>query len=86
MRSSGLMEAAMDDIPILDPARPRAAWPAMLRRTLATWCRRMRLRRELARKLKGDPHLIDDIGLTRRQVEDEIAKPFWRPDLTEAAR
>jgi uncharacterized protein YjiS (DUF1127 family) len=23
-----------------------------------------------------NPHLIDDIGLTKRQVEAEIAKPF----------
>ena len=27
---------------------------------------------------KDNPHLIDDIGLTRRQVEAEIAKPFWQ--------
>jgi hypothetical protein len=27
---------------------------------------------------KANPHLIDDIGLTRRQVEAEIAKPFWQ--------
>jgi uncharacterized protein YjiS (DUF1127 family) len=27
---------------------------------------------------KDNPHLIDDIGLTRRRVEAEIAKPFWQ--------
>ncbi|TIW78434.1 MAG: DUF1127 domain-containing protein, partial [Mesorhizobium sp.] len=27
----------------------------------------------------ANPHLIDDIGLTTRQVEEEIAKlPFWQ--------
>ncbi|WP_292312920.1 hypothetical protein [Mesorhizobium sp.] len=24
------------------------------------------------------PHMIADVGLTRKQVEAEIAKPFWR--------
>ncbi|ASY62978.1 hypothetical protein SJ05684_c15360 [Sinorhizobium sojae CCBAU 05684] len=38
----------------------------------------MRLRCELEQKLKDDPHLIDDIGLTGRRVEAEIAKPFWQ--------
>ena len=28
--------------------------------------------------LKDNPELIDDIGLTIRQVEAEIAKPFWQ--------
>ena len=27
---------------------------------------------------KDNPDLIDDIGLTKRQVEAEIAKPFWQ--------
>ncbi|EHK54991.1 hypothetical protein MAXJ12_22541 [Mesorhizobium alhagi CCNWXJ12-2] len=27
---------------------------------------------------KDNPHLIDDIGLTKRQVEAEIAKRFWQ--------
>jgi uncharacterized protein YjiS (DUF1127 family) len=28
--------------------------------------------------LKNNPELIDDIGLTKRQIEAEIAKPFWQ--------
>lgn len=55
---------------------PRPA--ATLRGLVATWRWRMRFRRELAQKAKHDPHLIDDIGLTRRQVEAEIAKPVWQ--------
>ena len=39
---------------------------------------RIRFRWELEQKLKANPHLIDDIGLTKRQVEAEIAKPFWQ--------
>ncbi|MCE6952943.1 DUF1127 domain-containing protein [Cereibacter sphaeroides] len=26
-----------------------------------------------------DPHLLRDIGLTRRAAEIEASKPFWRP-------
>lgn len=51
---------------------------AILRSMLATWRWRMRYRWELEQKLQDDPHLIDDIGQTRRQAEAEIAKPFWR--------
>jgi uncharacterized protein YjiS (DUF1127 family) len=51
---------------------------ATLRSIIATWGERIRFRRELEQKLKDDPHLIDDIGLTRRQIEAEIAKPFWQ--------
>ena len=79
---------------ILASAPHRAAWPeapvgpagmprrhyrlATLQSTIATWEKRKRFRRELEQKSKDDPHLIDDIGLTRRQVEAEIAKPFWQ--------
>ncbi|WP_455873120.1 DUF1127 domain-containing protein [Rhizobium yanglingense] len=51
---------------------------ATLRSVIATWDERKRLRWQLEQKSKNDPHLIDDIGLTRRQVEAEIAKPFWQ--------
>jgi uncharacterized protein YjiS (DUF1127 family) len=27
---------------------------------------------------EANPHLIDDIGLTRHQVEAEIVKRFWQ--------
>ncbi len=39
---------------------------------------RARFRWELKRMAKDNRHLIDDIGMTRRQVEAEIAKPFWQ--------
>jgi len=51
---------------------------ATLRSMIATWHWRMRFRWELEQKLKAGRHLIDDIGRTRRQVEAEIAKPFWQ--------
>ena len=51
---------------------------ATLRSIIATWGERRRFRWELEQKSKANPHLIDDIGLTRRQVEAEIAKRFWQ--------
>ncbi|MDK1374550.1 MULTISPECIES: DUF1127 domain-containing protein [unclassified Sinorhizobium] len=51
---------------------------ATLRGIIATWDKRIRFRWELEQKSKDDPHLIDDIGLTRHEVEAEIAKPFWQ--------
>ncbi|WP_225770677.1 DUF1127 domain-containing protein [Inquilinus sp. Marseille-Q2685] len=79
---------------ILGSAQHRATWPgttvgpaetsrrpaglAALRSLIATWRERIRLRRKLAEMAKANPYLIDDIGLTKRQVEAEIAKPFWQ--------
>jgi uncharacterized protein YjiS (DUF1127 family) len=51
---------------------------ATLRSMIATWGERIRFRSELEQKSKDNPHLIDDIGLTKRQVEAETAKPFWQ--------
>lgn len=52
---------------------------ATLRDRIAAWRERAHFRWELKRIARDNPHLIDDIGLTRRQVEDEIARlPFWQ--------
>lgn len=51
---------------------------ATLRKVIAIWDERQRFRRDPAQKSKANPHLIEDIGLTKRQVEAEIAKPFWQ--------
>ncbi|TIO08932.1 DUF1127 domain-containing protein [Mesorhizobium sp.] len=48
------------------------------RSVIAAWRRRIRFRWELEQMSRANPHLIDDIGLTRRQVEAEIAKRFWQ--------
>lgn len=84
----------MIDTPTLASALHRAARPgtpvgpaeaarrhgslATLRSLIVAWRERIRYRRELAQKSKASPHLIEDIGLKRWQVEMEIAKPFWR--------
>lgn len=60
-----------------ETSRRRCGLAAMLG-ILACWEERSRLRWELERMSRDNPHLIDDIGLTARQVEAEIAKPFWR--------
>ncbi|QRY77160.1 hypothetical protein JVX91_16235 [Pseudomonas sp. PDNC002] len=70
----------MNDTPrvLLSEASP---WPVSLRALLelpALWQARARVRRQLAVMARANPHLIADIGLTRRQVALEIAKPFWR--------
>lgn len=42
---------------------------------LLKWIERSRNRKELA---KLDDQLLEDIAITRKQVEEEISKPFWR--------
>ncbi|MER9327571.1 DUF1127 domain-containing protein [Mesorhizobium sp. M0488] len=56
----------------------------VLRSIVAIWRERtlrerIRFRWQLGQMLKNNPHLIDDIGLTKQQVEAEIAKRFWQP-------
>ncbi|ULJ73338.1 DUF1127 domain-containing protein [Rhizobium gallicum] len=70
----------MNDVPPVELAKVsrRTYSLATLRSVIATWDERKRLRWQLEQKSKDDPHLIDDIGLTRWQVEAEIAKPFWQ--------
>jgi uncharacterized protein YjiS (DUF1127 family) len=66
--------------PLVGPADvPRRHYSlATLRGIMAAWEERKRVRWELEQMSRDNPHLIDDIGLTRRQVEAEIAKPFWQ--------
>jgi uncharacterized protein YjiS (DUF1127 family) len=74
------MEVAVNDVPPVGPPKVsrRTYSLATLRSVIVTWDERKRLRWQLEQKSKDDPHLIDDIGLTRRQVEAEMAKPFWQ--------
>ena len=64
------------------PAVPKGAWRyslAALRSLLAARRRRTRFRFDLKRIATDNPHLIDDIGMTKEDVEAEIAKlPFWQ--------
>ena len=44
---------------------------------LLIWSDRMRQRRHLA---ELDDRLLQDIGISRADVEGEISRPFWRSD------
>ncbi len=69
----------MNDIRSVLTEMPRRPYHlATLRNIIATWEERKRFRCELEQRLKDDPHLICDIGLTRLEAEAEIAKPFWQ--------
>lgn len=66
------------------PVAPVSRWHlTTLRGIIATWRdrtwrERIRFRWQLAQMAKDNPHLIDDIGLTDRELEAEIAKRFWQ--------
>lgn len=70
----------MNDTLRLCPAAPslRHHDLATLRSLVVVWMQRRRIRQELARLSRAGPHLVDDIGLTRRQLDSEIAKYFWQ--------
>lgn len=52
------------------------SWPAWLRR-LVQFADRAR-QREALRALADNKHLLDDIGLSRRDALDEADRPFWQ--------
>lgn len=64
----------MDDTPTLAPNLSEPTPQSLL----AIWQDRIRTRWKLAQMAQENPHLLKDIGLTKQQVEREIAKPFWR--------
>ncbi|AZO11358.1 MULTISPECIES: DUF1127 domain-containing protein [unclassified Mesorhizobium] len=71
-------QAARTGTPAARPSRRRNTLAA-LRSIIASWRARAYFRRDLKRMSETNPHLIDDIGLTREQAEEEIAKlPFWQ--------
>lgn len=55
------------------PPFARAAFNVAL--VILAWEERRQSRRHLSNL---DAHLLRDIGLTLREAEDEVAKPFWR--------
>lgn len=65
--------------PSTKPVSRRRYSLASLFSDIAAWQERTRFRWELKRLAKDTPYLIDDIGLTKEQAEEEIAKlPFWQ--------
>jgi uncharacterized protein YjiS (DUF1127 family) len=47
-------------------------------RIFSIWCERVSHRQALGEMLAANPHLIDDIGMTKREAEEEITKRFWQ--------
>lgn len=75
------MHEAITGKPLHDVVAPRGkhapiwALVAGIGVTLSTW----RQRRAQRARLAGlSDQLLQDIGITRHQVEEEIRKPFWR--------
>lgn len=64
-----------------DRLQPESAesrfWKAMsqLRRTITPYWQRARTRRQLATL---DARMLEDIGISRAEMLDEAAKPFWK--------
>jgi len=48
---------------------------AKIKKVVRIWIERSRQRKQLAQL---EDHLLEDIGLTRSQIQNEIAKPFWK--------
>ncbi|SCA57104.1 hypothetical protein MTBPR1_40127 [Candidatus Terasakiella magnetica] len=48
--------------------------PKQVLQTLKLWMQRQRKRSDLARL---DDRILEDIGLSRTDIEREIKKPFW---------
>lgn len=80
----------MNDFPALGSACHHQEWPgesktlrrlcslAILPGMVTIWRQRIYFRRDLEEMAKANPHLIEDIGMKKWQVEEEIAKPFWQ--------
>jgi uncharacterized protein YjiS (DUF1127 family) len=52
------------------------SWPAWVRRLLSLLDKSRQ--RAALRAMADNKHLLDDIGLTRRQALDEADRPFWQ--------
>jgi uncharacterized protein YjiS (DUF1127 family) len=57
------------------PATPWTSAAVLIEGVLA-WAERVRQRRHLS---ELSDHMLKDIGLSRADVEAEVAKPFWLP-------
>ncbi len=78
MNDSFASSTCLAAVPAMHMGRRRYSLAA-LRSLIAEHRKQAYFRFELKRIAKDNPHLINDIGLTRKEVEAEIAKlPFWQ--------
>lgn len=47
-------------------------------RLLTVWEERVRFRQQLELMARNKPELLDDVGLTRAQIDRETRKSFWQ--------
>jgi len=59
-------------------AHQSSSWPGEAALDLLLRWTERRRRRAAFRDLADDPHLLNDIGLTRREALHEADRPFWR--------
>jgi uncharacterized protein YjiS (DUF1127 family) len=78
--SNPLIRPLADSGTRMDVSRPRAMPPAThLSATFRTWITRRRQRQALAELVeRNDPHLLEDIGVTREEALRKAAKWFWQ--------
>ncbi|MDX8512804.1 DUF1127 domain-containing protein [Mesorhizobium captivum] len=70
--------AALPGTQVAQASRPHHGL-ATLQHMIAAWREQTRFRWDIKRMSEASPHLIADIGLTKQQAEQEIAKlPFWQ--------
>ncbi|MEI2299649.1 DUF1127 domain-containing protein [Ensifer sp. MJa1] len=78
---SGMSEfyhAVSDDVEhTAEPGEGRVSRWFHPRRLFAMWDDRQHYRDQLAHMATDAPELIDDIGLTEKQVDKEVHKHFW---------
>jgi uncharacterized protein YjiS (DUF1127 family) len=54
--------------------------------TLGAWIARSRQRRALRELAERDPHLLQDIGVSRDRALGEAAKWFWQREISAPRR
>ena len=58
--------------------KQREAWTFVISSMIGTWIQRQRKRNEYAQLLRYRPDILEDIGVTKAQLQKQARKPFWR--------
>ena len=74
--ASARYSSARPGLPVRPSPASRRHSLHKLTQLISVWRARRRYRWDLERIAQNNPHLIDDIGLRRWQIEAEVAKRF----------